>query len=121
LPADRKNGGGGSLAEMLLWLSDPRLRDELESFRIAYEAEYGETDLTRRYTSTWPTEKQLWMIEHETKRYFDGLPPFAKAYLKRKMDLTARAGNLDDMPATFLSLYVTGRMRTDDEGDGAGR
>jgi len=104
-----------TLAEMLFYLSDPDKRKELEQYRVDYEAEFGETDLTKRYTSTWPAEQQKWLMEHDMRRYFDGLPPFVKAYFKGKMQLAAREGRLDDKPDALLKLYVSGQMLLDGE------
>ena len=56
-----------TLAEMLLYLPDPARRVELEKYRIEYEALFGETDLTKRYTSTWPEEQQDWLMKHDMK------------------------------------------------------
>lgn len=104
-----------TLAEMVFPLSSPAKRREAESFRIKFEAAYGPTDLTKRYTSMWPPAEQEWLIKNETKRYFDGLPPFAKAYLRGKMEMAARDGSLDDMPDSLLRLYILGEMRLDHE------
>ena len=107
-----------TLAEILVYLSDTAKRRELEEFRIEYEALNGPTDLTRRYTSIWPEAQRDWLIRHDVKAYFDGLPPFAKAYFRGKMQLAARDGKLDDMPDNFLQLYVSGGMAS---GRGSGR
>lgn len=104
-----------TLAEMLFYLSDPSKRRELESFRIKFEAVHGPTDLTKRYTSTWPTQQQTWLIDRDVRRYFDGLPSFVKAYLRGKMQLAAQSGQLDDMPDNLLTLFVSGRMKLDHE------
>jgi hypothetical protein len=103
-----------TLANLLSPLSTAEGRGELEEFRIAYEARFGETDLTRRWTSTWPPEDQAWLLEHHPKRYWDGLPPFVKAYAKEKMAAARRAGKLDDMPPNLLRLYLTGNMEVTD-------
>ena len=110
-----------TLAEMLFYLSDPAKRRELEEYRIEYEAVHGPTNLTKRYTSTWPREQQDWLITHDTKSYFDGLPPFAKAFLKGKMQAAAQEGDLDSMPANLLRLYCSHEMRLDCEPKGRGR
>lgn len=102
-----------TLAEMLLYLPDPARRVELEKYRIEYEALFGETDLTKRYTLTWPEEQQDWLMKHDMKRYFDGLPPFAKAFFKAKMETAARNGCLDDKPDEFIELYVARQMKLD--------
>lgn len=99
-----------TLAETLFYLSDPAKRKELEEYRIEFEAVNGPTNLTRRYTSTWPVEQQEWLIKNHVERYFDGLPLFAKAYLRGKMQMAAQDGKLDDMPDALLRLYVSGGM-----------
>ena len=100
-----------TVAELLFYLSNPKTRQELEEFRIEYEALNGPTDLTKHYTSTWPQARQDWLFENYTKLWFDGLPPFAKAYLRGKMELAARDGKLDDLSDKLLQLYVAGDMK----------
>jgi hypothetical protein len=108
-----------TLAEVLFRFSNPRTRLELEKFRIKFEAEHGETDITKRYTSTLPLEDQNWLVQHHPKRYWDGLPPFVQAFLRNKMVATHRVGKLDDMPDDILQLYLRGQMRVgDSKGDG---
>src|SRR5665213_1319367 len=94
------------------------LRSELEVFRVAYEARHGETDLTKRYTSTWATVEQEWLMTHEPKRYFDGLPPFVQAFIREKMKLATRNGKLDDMPTEYLKLFMAGKMGPGGHGRG---
>lgn len=107
-----------TLAEMLFFRhGDPKRRRELEEFRLEYEALHGPTDLTRRYTSTWPTEQQNWLLKHDAKSYFDGLPPFAKEYTRSRMVIAARKGNLDDMPNSLLRLFIQKQMVLDHEKD----
>lgn len=96
---------------MLFHLSDPARRRELEEFRIKFESVHGATDLTKRYTSTWPEEQQDWLVENHPKQWFDGLPEFAKAYLRQKIQWAAQDGRLDDMPDEFIQLYVNRQMR----------
>ncbi len=104
-----------TLAELLFYLPDLDNRRELEKYRIDYEAVHGRTSLTKRYTSTWPVAQQEWLIRHDPKRYFDGLPPFAKAYIKGKMQIAASDGSLDNSPDHLLKLFVSGQMRLDCE------
>ena len=104
-----------TLAEMLFPLCPPHKRSELEEFRIEFEAVHGPTDLTKRYTSTWPIEQQNWLVRNDIKRFFDGLPAFVKAYLKGKMELASRRGTLDNMPDRMLRLFVSGQMHLDHE------
>jgi hypothetical protein len=58
-----------TLAELFCRFPDPRARRELEEFRIKFEAEFGETDITKHYTTTVPKADQDWLIEHHPKRY----------------------------------------------------
>jgi len=102
-----------TLAELLFYLDDPKQRRELESYRIKYEAVHGPTDLTRRYTSTWPVEAQRWLWRNDVKSYFDGFPPFAKAYIKGKMELAAASGELDNELDEYVRLFVQGNMQLD--------
>jgi hypothetical protein len=104
-----------TLSELLFSFSSPAARKQLEEYRIAFEAIYGPTDLTRRYTCTWPRWQQEWLMEHDHKSWFDGLPPFLKAYLRGKMDLAAEEGKLDDMPDNYIKLYVSKQMTLDHE------
>ncbi len=105
-----------TLAGLLFWLPTRDLREELEDFRINYEAAHGETDLTRNYTSMWPTHKQEWLIKNHPTRYWDGLPPFVQAFFKERMQNVQQEGRLDDMPDEFLRLYSSGRMTVGDTG-----
>jgi hypothetical protein len=106
-----------TLAEMLFFLPDPAKRRELESYRLKFEVVHGPTDLGRRYTSTWPKAHQDWLIDHDAKRWFDGLPPFAKGYLRGKMEIAASRGTLDNMPDNLLRLYTAKLMKLDHEAD----
>ena len=105
-----RDHGSQTLAELFLRLDTAQMRRELEEFRIKYEAEFGETDLTKRYTSTLPSEQQEWLLANHSRRYWDGLPPFAQAFLREKMRHAHGNGKLDDMPANLLRLYLTGKM-----------
>jgi hypothetical protein len=112
----RPDTTGTTLASLLCSLPTPRLRHELEIFRIKYESKFGHTDLTKRYTSTWPTDQQDWLLEHHPERFWDGLPPFVQAFLKEQMHAAHRNGKLDDMPGDFLQLYLQGKMSIDGSG-----
>jgi hypothetical protein len=99
-----------TVAEIFFHLSDSAKRQELQKFRIEYEALNGPTDLTRNYTSMWPQPQQGWPFANHTQLWFDGLPRFAQAYLRGKAELVARDGRLDDIPDTLLRLYASGGM-----------
>jgi hypothetical protein len=102
-----------TLAEKLFNLRSPVERAELEEFRIKYEETFGPTDLTKRYTSLWPSKQQEWLIKHHPERYWQGLPAFVQAFLKEKMIAMHRCGKLDDAPSFCLGLYLAGRMEID--------
>ena len=106
-----------TLAQMLFPLSDPEQRRQLEKFRLEFERVHGPTDLTRRYTSTWPAEEQVWLRQHDLSQYFNGLPTFAQAWLHAKMKLAASSGNLDGMPDAWIELFAAGGMREPDAPD----
>jgi hypothetical protein len=106
-----------TLAELVLWLDDPDARRELEDFRIKFEAEFGPTDLTKRYTSTWPKPEQNWLIKHHPKRYWDGLPPFAQGFLRQKMVTARRLGKLDDVSDDSMKLYLAAMGLSHAHGD----
>lgn len=108
-----ERGRQTTLSELLFPLSNENAKQELEQFRIEYEMAHGLTDLSKRYTSTWPEQQRQWLVEHETRRYFDGLPPFAKAYIKGKVMSAANVGKLDDVPDCYLKLFLQDEMRLD--------
>lgn len=99
-----------TIAETLLYLRDPRKRIELEKFRLDYEAYHGPTDLTKRYTSTWPSEQQEILRKADIRLYIEGFPPFAKEYLKQLMIERKKIGRLDDTPDDILELFLSGEM-----------
>ncbi len=98
------------MAEMLFYLSDPARRRELEEYRIKFEAEHGPTDLTKLYTSMWPEVQQDWLLQNHPQQWFTGLPEFAKAYVRQKMQFAAEAGKLDDMPSRLIELFISRQM-----------
>ncbi len=102
-----------TLAELVLYLDDPKQRKELEDFRIKYECRFGPTDLTQRYTSTWPRVQQEWLISMDPVRWFDGLPSFVKAFFYRKLELAASEGCLDNAPDAFIDLFLKRRLVLD--------
>ncbi len=116
-----RNSTPKTMSECLFFIADPKVRDQLEDYRQKYEAIYGETDLTKRYTSTWPDEHQSWLKQHHLKAYFDGLPPFVKGFLKGKAETKLRNGTSDDLPDDIIELYMNGEMVLDHEHRGRGR
>ena len=101
---------GYTLSGIVVRFDDPELQAELETFLTKYERLHGPVDLTKRYTSTLPTEQQIWLRQHYPQRYFDGLPEFFKAFLRTKMRAAQQTGKLDDMPDEYVALYLSGQM-----------
>ena len=81
------------------------LRENLEAYRIQYEAAHGPTDLTRHYTSMLAPEAQDWLINNEPERWMDGLPPFIKSYLTQQLENYAKTGELDTLLDKYVRLY----------------
>ena len=96
-----------SLTSLVFRFRSIELQNELEKFRREYEQKFGETDLTKRYTSTLPTDQQEWLLAHEPRRYWQGLPPFVQAYLTMRMQQARKTGTLDNMPEALLQLYIS--------------
>ena len=99
-----------TVAETLFYLEDPKRRLELEQFRIDYEKKHGPTDLTKRYTCTWPAEGQEILREQDPKAYFEGFPDFVKAYIKRFAEKRKEIGVLDETPDDLLELLIRGQV-----------
>jgi hypothetical protein len=110
-----------TLAELVCYFDSPKIRRELEAFRIKFESDQGETDLTRRWATTLPPKDQEWLMTHHPDRYWRSMPPFVQAYVKQKMIGRHKEGKLDDMPAGFLRLYLTGQMKIQCGHDGWSR
>lgn len=99
-----------TISDILFDLPDPDLRSQLEEFRIEWEELNGPVDLTRRYISQWPREDQLLVYKLHPDRYFAALPPFVQDFLRSKMEIARADGVLDDMPSTYLELFLSGTM-----------
>jgi len=119
-PSAGEEQSPSTIAELFLKLDDPGKRRELEEYRIAYENRFGKTDMMKYYTCMRPREECNWLIEHDPQRYFDGLPPFLKAYFKGKVEIAARNGQLDDMPDGIIRLFLRGEMRLGKDDNGRG-
>lgn len=92
-------------------------REELERFRIAYEAEHGPTDFKRRYTSTLPTRQQQWLFANEQQVWFDGLPPFVQAFFKQKVEAESNGRTLAGTPGEWIASYLGGKVRAPAQSD----
>ena len=115
-PEPQRKKSNRTVAELLFRMPSVALRRDLEVFRIGYEKVYGPTDLTKRYTSTWPGEQADWLFEHHPKLFWDGLPPFVQAFVLSRIQAKHHNGELDDVPETLMRLYLNGNLRTNDEG-----
>ncbi len=104
--------------DLLIWVDSPRKRRAMEEFRIEFEKEHGPTDLTKRYTSLFPTKQQNWLAEHHPKRYWDGLPPYVQGYIKKEMETAHKLGKLDDMQPQLIKLYLSREMNIGGESQG---
>lgn len=91
---------------------DSPARAPLERCRIEYEAAHGPTDPTQYYTSMRPLEEQCWLLENHPTLFWDGLPPFFRAYLERTFENRRNAGSLDDLPDLWLRAYQAGALRS---------
>lgn len=100
-----------TVTDLLFRINDPQKRAEVNAFRSSYEAKRGPTDLTKRYTSQWPTKQQQWLFEHEQQRWFDGLPDFARAFFKHKIEAAwSTPQPTGRMPRHLISDYMDGRV-----------
>ncbi len=124
-----------TLSDTLCVLPNEHQRQDLEVFRVHFESEHGATDLTKRYTSTWPTSVQQWMYEQQPQRWYDGLPPFVKVFLKDKVVHLVQEGKTqltdersmrsdwiqtgpgenDRIERFWLSQYLNGPLRAPDD------
>ncbi|GFO82481.1 MAG: hypothetical protein A49_21080 [Methyloceanibacter sp.] len=100
-----------TIAETIFYLPTPQLRQELEAYRVRWEQTTGNrVDLTLRYTSIWPEPQRTWLLTVHPKKFYEGLPEFAKAYIRDKIDVSRCNGTLDDIPDTFLRLFAQGDL-----------
>jgi len=121
LPDRKKNirggypGPGQTIADLVFPVKDPVARQAIESYRVSWESLRGqETDMDRNYTSLWPEKKRVSLMEMDLKKYFDGLPPFARDWMRDTFQNAARDGALDDAAdPSWIELYVSGGMNAD--------
>lgn len=116
-PTVRRSGTDPSLTEFLFPLDDPDVSADLEQFRVDYERRFGPTDVGRIYTSMLPKERREWLFEHFPEHYWNGLPPYAQAFLIRRIKSAASDGKLDLVSDSFLSLYSQGKLRVRSDED----
>lgn len=101
-----------TLAGLLMPQFSLESHQELEEFRIEYEAEHGPTDLTKVYTPQLPDEVREWLISNDPERYMDGMPPFGRAYLVMKFKSMVRTKTLDDLEPAIIRLQASGYLRS---------
>jgi len=91
-------------------LDDPQLLEELHEYRIEYELLHGPTDTNCIYSSTLPRREQELLIKNEPRKYFEGLPPFVKAFQREYCCIDLMKGRGDLIPPGLLEIYVEERM-----------
>lgn len=101
-----------TVADVLFWMEDAARREELEAFRIKFEERHGPTDLTKRYTSTWPIEQQRLLATVDPLRYFNGLPRFVQGYLNQLISMTQEELGLDALSSELLAYVAQSRRGT---------
>lgn len=99
-----------SIVDLVMKVTNADLHRELTEFYQTYSKEHGEVNLLLRYTSTLTEEEQNWLLEHDSKAYFEGLPEFAQAFIIAKMNAAKRSGRLDDTPGEYLHLFLRGQL-----------
>lgn len=90
------------LADYLFPLPTPEMRADAERFRVEWERINGPSDLTRNYTSMWPSKVRTMLWKQDPEAYFRGLPPFAQEFILQRIKSEAKAGALDDVDPTYL-------------------
>ena len=98
-----------TLSDVVCNFRSKALQLDLENFRIEYEKTNGPTDLTKRYSSTLPSEMQEWLLSEYPERYWDGLPQFAQAFFMERLRNAANLGELDTLPSHLLRMYISKR------------
>jgi hypothetical protein len=82
----------------------------LHNYRLQYESINGPTG-KGSFTSQLPASQQKQLYEKDPENYLAGLPAFAKAFYEEDTRDHARQGDLDDLPETFVNLFVRNRGR----------
>lgn len=99
-----------TLSDFYFRTTSVEMQDQLEKFRHQYEARFGATDVTKRYTSTLPTEQQQWLLSHHPDVYWRGLPPFVQGFFRAQVHSACREGRLDCLPSPLIELYASGAL-----------
>jgi hypothetical protein len=110
-----------SISAVLIPWALPNDIASIERYRVSWERTHGPTDLTKYYTSRWPERDIAVLYDSDFKAFFDGLPPFFQSWIRDKMDRSAAAGALDNMPDEYIRLYFANRMRGTGEDSCRGR
>ncbi len=108
----KRSKGEKTIAELVCYFATRQLRRKLEDFRIEWEIKNGPIDITRHYTSMLTSDEQEFLMKAEPKRYFDGLPTFVQDFIREAMREAAAEGSLDNMPSSFLRMYMRGEMES---------
>jgi hypothetical protein len=104
----RREGAIQRLSDCLFWLPTEEKREACELFRHQYESQHGPTDLSVRYTSTWPSDQQQWLFLHEPQRWLDGLPDYVKAFIKQEIEAAHRRQGVNVKAKEWIRDYLGG-------------
>lgn len=100
-----------TISELLVpWADDDQLAD-LETYRIQWEQRHGPVDLTRYYTSRWPSREQDTLYRIDFKAYFEALPTFVQDMIRDRVRTAAREGRGDDLADEYIRLYFHNHMK----------
>jgi hypothetical protein len=98
------------ITRILCPLIPERQIPELDDYRRRFEVTWGPCSLKRKYSSQLAEQTQRSMMASRPLKYYKSLPKFYQAYTWACMVNAAKAGNMDDMPAAFITLYCQGKM-----------
>lgn len=99
------------IADILSPCNDAYCTRVLEEYRLAWEAMYGPTDLTKHYVTMWPADAQRAMLRHSPETYFQSMPPYCQDFVHNKLKTACSEGWLDVFEPEWIQLYVTGRTK----------
>ncbi len=77
----------------------------MEKFRLQWEESNGKTDITRYYTSQWPSDRANALLDISPEAFFNGLPAFAQDYLAQSLTTKMESGG--DMAPAYLQLLTS--------------
>lgn len=106
-----------TLSDFLYLMPSPELREDLEQYRRVWErVNNTKVDLSKYYTSMWPEKAQAWLLEHDPERYWDGLPPFVRGFIRKTVTKSIQVGT--SVGRAFLGLHYSGYLYRSAKDDG---